>query len=94
MKLWRESSALTICGIDRVFVAVHAGKERFVFLDRAQAGCAAISFFTEMEAVRASKSGMLRNSPMVRGFGCPHGCCDGCACGHWAPFRAERSAPR
>src|SRR5215471_15917267 len=31
-----------------------------------------ISFLTEMEAPRASKSGMLRNSPRVLGLGCPH----------------------
>jgi hypothetical protein len=35
-----------------------------------------ISFFTEREALLASKSGMRFSSPSVRGFECPEDCID------------------
>src|SRR5256885_14997042 len=48
-----------------------------------------ISFFTEREALRASKSGILRSSPRVRGRACADFPCVGVLAVIRAPIRAD-----
>src|ERR1051325_6148955 len=70
MKLWRESSALPICGPTVSSYPCTPGKSVSPF-SSARSKFLRSSSLTEREAPRGSKSGIRLSSPSVRGLVCP-----------------------